>query len=192
MSTLHNHFKEIWNKAINSANNAYEFMPPEDWKLYKKCCDEFKKRKYLKILKMEYEMNEAFKDLKTIEDNTIKRLKEYKADKRLDRYIFLTISPPEECLLKDMKSCIEKAVKRKFIKQYHYVYEQRGTKEKNVGKGKHLHLLFERDINYKPSTIKRDLKNTFKKKRLEGASTITQQVAKNFLLTNEVSINRNA
>ena len=27
-------------------------------------------------------------------------------------------------------------------------------------------------------------------KRLEGASTITQQVAKNFLLTNEVSINR--
>ena len=27
-------------------------------------------------------------------------------------------------------------------------------------------------------------------KRLEGASTITQQVAKNFLLTNEVSLNR--
>ena len=27
-------------------------------------------------------------------------------------------------------------------------------------------------------------------KRLEGASTITQQVAKNFLLSNEVSINR--
>ena len=27
-------------------------------------------------------------------------------------------------------------------------------------------------------------------KRLEGASTITQQVAKNFLLSNEVSLNR--
>ena len=36
----------------------------------------------------------------------------------------------------------------------------------------------------------KNLKNTFKKKRLEGASTITQQVAKNFLLTNEVSISR--
>ena len=35
-----------------------------------------------------------------------------------------------------------------------------------------------------------NLKNISKNKRLEGASTITQQVAKNFLLTNEVSINR--
>jgi len=33
-------------------------------------------------------------------------------------------------------------------------------------------------------------KNIMTSKRLEGASTITQQVAKNFLLTNEVSINR--
>ncbi len=35
-----------------------------------------------------------------------------------------------------------------------------------------------------------NIKNVLSSKRLEGASTITQQVAKNFLLTNEVSINR--
>ena len=35
-----------------------------------------------------------------------------------------------------------------------------------------------------------NIKNTMSSKRLEGASTITQQVAKNFLLTNEVSFNR--
>jgi len=38
--------------------------------------------------------------------------------------------------------------------------------------------------------IFKNLKNIFSNKRLEGASTITQQVAKNFLLTNKVSIKR--
>jgi len=36
----------------------------------------------------------------------------------------------------------------------------------------------------------KNLRNINENKRLEGASTITQQVAKNFLLTNEVSLNR--
>ena len=36
----------------------------------------------------------------------------------------------------------------------------------------------------------KNISNIMYSKRLEGASTITQQVAKNFLLTNEVSINR--
>ena len=38
--------------------------------------------------------------------------------------------------------------------------------------------------------IKNNIFNLLYSKRLEGASTITQQVAKNFLLTNEVSIDR--
>ena len=38
--------------------------------------------------------------------------------------------------------------------------------------------------------IIKNIQNSISSKRLEGASTITQQVAKNFLLTNEVSLNR--
>lgn len=38
--------------------------------------------------------------------------------------------------------------------------------------------------------IKNNIRNALKSKRLEGASTITQQVAKNFLLSNEVSFDR--
>ena len=37
--------------------------------------------------------------------------------------------------------------------------------------------------------IIKNVKNLFDSKRLEGASTITQQVAKNFLLSNEISFN---
>ena len=38
--------------------------------------------------------------------------------------------------------------------------------------------------------VVKNIKNISQNKRLEGASTITQQVAKNFLLTNEVSMKR--
>ena len=38
--------------------------------------------------------------------------------------------------------------------------------------------------------VVKNIHNILTSKRLEGASTITQQVAKNFLLTNEVSLNR--
>ena len=38
--------------------------------------------------------------------------------------------------------------------------------------------------------IVNNIQNIMTSKRLEGASTITQQVAKNFLLTNDVSLNR--
>ena len=38
--------------------------------------------------------------------------------------------------------------------------------------------------------IKNNIFNLIKSNRLEGASTITQQVAKNFLLSNEVSLDR--
>ena len=38
--------------------------------------------------------------------------------------------------------------------------------------------------------IIKNINNILSSKTLEGASTITQQVAKNFLLSNEVSLNR--
>ena len=46
------------------------------------------------------------------------------------------------------------------------------------------------DVRSVSRAIIKNLKNIYSDKRLEGASTITQQVAKNFLLTNEVSIKR--
>ena len=45
------------------------------------------------------------------------------------------------------------------------------------------------NLNYWPKLIN-NISNLLYSKRLEGASTITQQVAKNFLLSNEVSLDR--
>ncbi len=46
------------------------------------------------------------------------------------------------------------------------------------------------DVKSVTRAVIKNLKNLLSEKRLEGASTITQQVAKNFLLTSEVSIKR--
>jgi len=46
------------------------------------------------------------------------------------------------------------------------------------------------DVKSISRAIIKNVKNIFSEKRLEGASTITQQVAKNFLLTSEVSLKR--
>ena len=140
--------------------------------LFKNCLEEVKKRMMINIIKMDVQNGDLLKDFKKIQDSTLEKNKEIKADKRNDRYIFLTINPPPKTKISDMRKCIERAIKRPFIKTYHYVYEQRGTDVKTTGKGKHIHLLFERDINYKPSKIYKYLKNTFKS--LYGSHKITE------------------
>lgn len=165
MSIIFNHFNNLLNQSRENLNNANDDKGlPEDYELYMQCVKEFKKRKYLQIIKMDYEQNLFLSKLKTIEDKTKQNLKIFRAEKRLDRYIFLTINPPDNKLTPHelLKIC-KKAMSRKFIEKYHFVIEQRGMTIDENGKGMHAHLLFSRNINYKPAIIKRDLKNTFKK-----------------------------
>lgn len=165
MSLIFNHFKDLVEKSRENLNDANDDKgPPLDYEIYKQCVREFKKRKYLQLIKMDYQQNLIMKDIKAIEDQTRENLLKYKAEKRLDRYIFLTINPPDNKLTPHelLKIC-KKAMSRKFIEKYHFVIEQRGMTIDENGKGMHAHLLFARNINYKPAVIKRDLKNTFKK-----------------------------
>ena len=168
------YFDDQLMKAHSEAQTADDYKEPYDYDLFRQCKEEFKKRKILQLLKMEYQLENYLKDFSKIETEMKQKLKEKKAEKRFDTYIFLTISPPESAKLKDMVKCMERAVKRKFVTKYHYAFEQRGDTVKNCGKGKHMHLLFKRDLNYKPATIKRDLKNTFK--NLFGKHPMTDAV----------------
>lgn len=133
--------------------------------LYYDMLREEKKLIIRKIIKNDIELGYTFKPLKKMLDNSKEKLKEQKANLRNDKYIFLTINPDPKKNIKprELKELCEKAMNRKFVKKWHFVIEQRGTTQKELGKGMHAHLLFERNLNYKPAIIKRDLLNTFKK-----------------------------
>ena len=82
------------------------------------------------------------------------------------KFVWLTINPRPEVTLSEMKKVVEKFVKRTFIKNYVYVYEQRGSKEngKEAGTGHHCHILFQRDTEagIKSWDVKKRSKTSFK------------------------------
>lgn len=171
---LTKHIKELKAQAF-SVSNLNDFHMPKIVSLYEEQLLELTKKKIYKILKMEYDRGQILKNLKSIEDEEKILKKEAIADKLNNRYIFLTINPPQSCNLDILRKAVSKAVTRKFVKTFHYVFEQRSKTIKDLGQGLHCHLLFERDLNYKPSIIKRDLKNTFKhcyKNKLTGNNLI--------------------
>ena len=57
-------------------------------------------------------------------------------------YMFITVNPKPDVEFKDLKKKVEKYVKRKFIKSYSYVYEQRGYEGRPpIGSGYHAHIM---------------------------------------------------
>lgn len=138
--------------------------------------------KHKQILQLEWDLDMIGPHSQMIKDHLEElkiRRKHQLAEKRLDKYIFLTISQDKYDFTNNYNTdnrdkllqIIDKQCNRKFINTYHYVIEQRGTvKENNIGKGCHIHLLFERKLEYKPAIIKRDLKSGFKKLFLRPSS----------------------
>lgn len=164
-SLIFNYYNNLVNKHRESITDCSQDTGlPEQYLLFQSALKEFQKKKLMKIIQMDYEQGNIMKEIKEIEDKTKISLLQNRADKRLDRYIFLTISPPDNIIKPEefLKMC-HKAMSRKFIVKYHFVIEQRGMSIEESGKGMHAHLLFERNVHYKPAVIKRDLKNTFKK-----------------------------
>lgn len=68
--------------------------------------------------------------------------------------------------LEVFKKTVEKMVKKKWIEEYYYVYEQRGedTNDKPIGVGYHVHCLIKRNASKtKGSEIEREIQNTASK-----------------------------
>ncbi len=132
---------------------------------YEKAYDNFLKKKLESIIKMEYDadlLGQKMKNIKEYEQSVKVKLKEKTAKEHNNAFVFITINPNDTTTLTQLQEKVEKFVNRNMFSAYRYVYEQRGSTEKDMGQGFHAHILLKRNLDYKPSKIALNTKNTFK------------------------------
>ncbi|WP_445729912.1 MULTISPECIES: hypothetical protein [Pseudomonadota] len=130
-----------------------------------KAREDFDKTLIKRLMKLEYEnetLGNKYKKLKEYESQLLREKKEKTALEHNNRYCFITINPKDGTDFNEFKKQVEKAATRNMFSKVRYVYEQRGSTPEEAGKGFHVHLLAERNLNYKPSKVLSNLKNTFK------------------------------
>lgn len=74
-------------------------------------------------------------------------------------YVWVTVNPPPTVDFDVFRKKVEKCVKKVWVKNHWYAFEQRGTEVGQYG-GYHTHMLLERG-NIRPSHCKRELISTF-------------------------------
>jgi len=89
------------------------------------------------------------KDINDVQDNT--------------NYIFLNVNPAPNHSLLSFQQLIEKSLKKKWIKSYMYVLEQRGENQEELGKGFHTHMIIEKDDTKQYTQAIKEMGRTFSK-----------------------------
>jgi hypothetical protein len=133
--------------------------------IYDKAYENFKKKKFESIIKMEYDaelLGQKMIEIKNYEKEVKVKLKELVAKDHNNGFCFITINPKKEIDLNTFRDKIDKFVKRNMFQDYRYVLEQLGATADEAGKGFHAHLLLKRNLDYKPSKIVVNTKNSFK------------------------------
>ncbi len=133
--------------------------------LYDQALEQFTKKKIEKIVSLEYQaelLGDKMKKVKEYENSVKAKLKEQVAEKHNNDYVFVTINPNPKTDFAIFRDKVEKYVKRNMFLDYRYVFEQRGATAEQAGTGFHAHVLLKRNLDYKPSKIIVNTKNTFK------------------------------
>ncbi len=133
--------------------------------LYNQAYERYLGRKIEKIISLEYEaelLGDKMKKIKDYEYKVKAIIKDNVATKHNNGYVFVTVNPNATTDFATFREKIEKFVKRNMFLEYRYVYEQRGGTEQEAGRGFHAHILLKRNLDYKPSKIILNTKNTFK------------------------------
>ena len=156
--------RKIWiGEAPKDVKNLNDYL--DKVKEYDQSYETFRKNKLLKLIGMEYQLDmlgQKWIDIKAHENELKGKLKEQLAVEHNNGYCFITISPKDSVNLEEFIEKVHKYVQRNMFRKSRYVFEQRGKTEAEAGKGFHAHILFKRNLDYKPSKIRVNSLNTWK------------------------------
>lgn len=82
-------------------------------------------------------------------------------EETVGQYYFITICPYEDIKIEEFQKVMEKVLKKKWMKSYLYVYEQRQSEKEKPFTGIHVHMLVKR-IEIAKSDVIREVYNTCK------------------------------
>ncbi len=128
-------------------------------KAYKAVLDKEFRSYFLHKLENSPEKISNDKDI-TWEIQELMKSKQEKQKSASSTHIFFTVNARPEIRLQDLEQSFHKAMKKKWITEYHAVFEQRSELEANMGEGPHIHILVNRGTE--PSKARKELKNSFK------------------------------
>lgn len=170
-------FKLIKNSYANNAQQLNRNVG-----IYYEELTELRRRHFRKILEMQYHLEtlgNPYSDMKKMEHLLTDELKVKTAKAHNNLYVWITINPKPGVPFLKFSQKVEKLVKRAIFTDYFYVYEQRGNDMESLGKGFHTHILATRNLNYKPSKVAKNVRNSCK--TLVGNPNSNEQVNIQFI-----------
>lgn len=78
------------------------------------------------------------------------------------KIVWVTVNPKPDISLESFKARVDNYLKRKFVLNPLYRYEQRGETEEELGRGFHVHILFDKSDQISPAQIIKYTQNSFK------------------------------
>lgn len=78
------------------------------------------------------------------------------------KIFWVTVNPHDNVSVPEFVSRVEKVLQRSFVSNCEYAFEQRGKTESEVGKGLHVHIMFDKPASMSPSQLQTRLYNSFK------------------------------
>lgn len=147
---------------FSSVESVSKIMDTDLYKMFSSAKNDFKKKKIMKVLNMEYELD-RIKSMTNLRSYELELKSEMKAAVVPSRCMFITINPKPDVALATFLTVLHKYAARSMFSRTLYCVEQRGTIESNdLGKGFHAHILCCRANGYPPNKVKKNTYNSFK------------------------------